>query len=1268
MRALTRKADASSFTNTQHAAVSRPSPTPFLPDLYDAQEAPAPSKGFHFDFGNIAPQSPRLQGSCACGGHSGAGLCDKCRRKLQRKPADTQVTNGNGCDDQHYEIEADRVANAVMSTPRIPAGAAAPSIQRLLLQDTGDAGKMTKEVEAVLGTPGRPLQAEAREYFESRFGHDFSRVRVHIDDDAARSVTAHAFTVGEHIVFASDQYRPLTNAGRRLLAHELTHVVQQSRSAPAGGTRTIEAEAHAAGDRAAAGHEVSVSRGAARGTVHRKDAPGGEVRIIPKENGKVAIVLVQGGKVVKGYAEIQPPKGISASEAASQIQIRVTGAEERKVDVILPPNWGRQATNPMAAVQVMDTEALKRQEADALRKAQVEDLRALYRQFLDENEFGHALVFTAATMSDEEVIALRANKPFFEWMQQKRAKRDWPAFEAQARAMGYQDAEGIKEMWRQQRQPQLAAELESESHIHDLQYDTVNALQKNFGKPVLLRWMRKNPAPMEVKTEEGTIKLYAIPLPDGSIATVDEAQFRQLRQAAKGTIETQLNTIQMEKDRYQGYKQEGGKVGEILDAGLGAELKGKDWKDMDAAVKAAREALARGDLDASLSHVSDAEKHGEAARREWDRFTRDREMAGNLIIQGLEYVEKGADVVLAVGTVPLGGWGVVLVTGKGVTQTVALAALQQAGGQHVDWKDVGFDVGVQVATGLVTHGMAKLQALGPKNPIMNIIRESLPGQVATDAVQAVLLDSAMYAAKQAYAASRGRREKFTSEDFFKHLNKFLTDPTQLPLEIVKAQATRLAAAAAKPALDKLPLNRQEAAARKAAEAQVPEIEPPISGGAPERGGTAPPQHSPEGPQPVSGAPGQTAEKSGGTVEVEGGAQGRAPEAPSDAAPQKKSGKALPEDQAAELHDRLKDPKNVRAVEDPKLRAEGYEVEVSTGKRVYRRKKNGSWCRWASPRECGFTIDAADEAAVAKAQEQEGPRPAEPPSEQTHDQHWENTTNYAEAQQYANKKLADVRAKLASDPNYQLFKAGGVEGVRRSRDSANNDKVAKLYVDGDGVVRFSAPEKPRGGGAGSTGDAILSDPNERLYHKKAEDATVAAMAQEHGGAINTNDFTPNFPGLDAISKKEMASTKAYSGGSATERYVHDLQELCGARDTAHKGAKVDQAVDEIARARGAWKKERKELPLPAEYDANPAEYLKDHATLRIPNDHVDAVVKAVAAEVMSPPENPFGYQNYNLKAPIKDANAALEFARSRVKGLGKDYTDLFTPAAAAAAAP
>jgi len=127
-----------------------------------------------------------LQRKCACGGSPGlAGECEGCRKKklLQRRAI----------------------------SPAEPT-------------------EVPPIVHEVLRSPGQPLDPATRAFFEPRFGHDFSRVRVHTDAraaDSARAVNALAYTVGPNIVFGMGRFAPCTQEGRPLLAHELTHVVQQ---------------------------------------------------------------------------------------------------------------------------------------------------------------------------------------------------------------------------------------------------------------------------------------------------------------------------------------------------------------------------------------------------------------------------------------------------------------------------------------------------------------------------------------------------------------------------------------------------------------------------------------------------------------------------------------------------------------------------------------------------------------------------------------------------------------------------------------------------------------------------------------------------------------------------------------------------------------------------------------------------------------------------------------------------------------------------------
>lgn len=140
---------------------------------------PTPSSSF------TPARAGSLQRRCACGGTPGPdGECAGCRRKRLHRRAASQA-----------------------------APATVPPI-----------------VNEVLQSPGQPLDTAARAFMEPRFGHDFSRVRVHADAraaESARAVNALAYAVGNHVAFAPGRYAPATASGRCLLAHELAHVVQQ---------------------------------------------------------------------------------------------------------------------------------------------------------------------------------------------------------------------------------------------------------------------------------------------------------------------------------------------------------------------------------------------------------------------------------------------------------------------------------------------------------------------------------------------------------------------------------------------------------------------------------------------------------------------------------------------------------------------------------------------------------------------------------------------------------------------------------------------------------------------------------------------------------------------------------------------------------------------------------------------------------------------------------------------------------------------------------
>lgn len=143
--------------------------------------------------------------------------------------------------DDREEREAERVAEAVLQGDESTHDGRTPAVTRRASDGTGGDGSLDSDTEAEIRsvtTGGRPLPASTRSFFESRFGRDFSDVRVHTGskaDAAARSIDAEAFIHRRDIVFKKGKYNPDGSDGQRLLAHELTHVLQQR-----GSTATVQ--------------------------------------------------------------------------------------------------------------------------------------------------------------------------------------------------------------------------------------------------------------------------------------------------------------------------------------------------------------------------------------------------------------------------------------------------------------------------------------------------------------------------------------------------------------------------------------------------------------------------------------------------------------------------------------------------------------------------------------------------------------------------------------------------------------------------------------------------------------------------------------------------------------------------------------------------------------------------------------------------------------------------------------------------------------------
>jgi outer membrane protein OmpA-like peptidoglycan-associated protein len=195
----------------------------------------------------------RKAGGCVCG-----GSCPRCQAKSALKI---------GAPDDACEREADTLADRVMRVAdgTGPVTPVASAVQRTcsacekereqrLLQPTAEPSSAATtatapaSVDAVMRSPGQTLDSDTRAFFEPRFGRDLGGVQVHVDSAAqqsARDASAHAYTVGRDIVFGRGQFAPATFEGRRLLAHELVHVLQQGGDAAgsSGAGRSVQRSA-----------------------------------------------------------------------------------------------------------------------------------------------------------------------------------------------------------------------------------------------------------------------------------------------------------------------------------------------------------------------------------------------------------------------------------------------------------------------------------------------------------------------------------------------------------------------------------------------------------------------------------------------------------------------------------------------------------------------------------------------------------------------------------------------------------------------------------------------------------------------------------------------------------------------------------------------------------------------------------------------------------------------------------------------------------------
>ncbi len=225
-------------------------------------------------------------------------------RPLQRKCAE--------CSEEEQESNSSAPANVNRKCAHCEAEEETLQTKRGNSSGNADASALVNEV---LRSPGHPLAETDLAFFTPRFGFDFSHVRVHSDhaaDDSARSVNALAYASGSNIAFATGQYRPGTDSGRLLIAHELAHVVQQTAAG-----KTLTAGAAPAPRTARAG---GVSRNPVTSSAVQMKAEPGTIQrhkddIVAYEGGQSSTMrVIQEGKLIYTAPAVSGHPGHGSNE------------------------------------------------------------------------------------------------------------------------------------------------------------------------------------------------------------------------------------------------------------------------------------------------------------------------------------------------------------------------------------------------------------------------------------------------------------------------------------------------------------------------------------------------------------------------------------------------------------------------------------------------------------------------------------------------------------------------------------------------------------------------------------------------------------------------------------------------------------------------------------------------------------------------------------------------------------------------------------------
>jgi hypothetical protein len=346
-------------------------------------------------------------------------------------------------------------------------------------------------VQEVLLSGGRPLDAETRDFMECRFDHDFGNVRVHTDRKAAesaRAVSALAYTVGDHVVFAENRYAPNTERGRELLAHELAHTIQQQGATSTGELiapySALEVKAEQAGRDVATGRAFLSSLGSSELAVARQPVSAGEEEAEEEEEISVPMALPtgKGSRVALSPRRsarrlgLIPPDPRQITDEELDLLSQAGSIEEARR--MSRARTAERAQQESASAEAKATQKEKRRNRTVrfFSKMSDEKLEAAYRSrlrlYLADRLKGQEY-WDLETM--EEILQERA--PNAPWREEARQE-----FLAQLETQKHAEA-------RQQRLPELPAKVRSQFQKLDDQTRGWTGEERDLARNLLWRWI-----------------------------------------------------------------------------------------------------------------------------------------------------------------------------------------------------------------------------------------------------------------------------------------------------------------------------------------------------------------------------------------------------------------------------------------------------------------------------------------------------------------------------------------------------------------------------------------------------------------------------------------------------------------------------------------------------------------------------------------------------------------------------------------------------------